>query len=357
MLRKLLTFWTQGNAAPREAEREVVWPPWASDYPTMRPNRDAPAGALADPARQPLRTTQLRVEDWRVDYPSTFLVDDAERVSIFEPALKQYARAFRLGDPAFADASGRARWLAARNAVLEHVLGIIARSPWRESLVLRGSVLLRAFFGDAARAPGDIDWVVLPPKLAASDAAATRMIDDIARRIAAAPQAGEATIDVTRAARDAIWTYSRAEGVRLAFVWTVDGLPPGTMQLDFVFREPLRVAPVETTIPTATGVVSLLGATLELSLAWKLLWLGSDMYPQGKDLYDAVLLAERTTLPPGLLEQIVADSDNGWPTTLPLEMGSWPVDWANFKLEYPWIAGELDEWKRRLSAALARGDE
>ena len=43
----------------------------------------------------------------------------------------------------------------------------------------------------------------------------------------------------------------------------------------------------------------MLAAPAPLALAWKLLWLATDTYPQGKDLYDAVLLAENTTVGPG----------------------------------------------------------
>ncbi|PYC74957.1 hypothetical protein C7C45_03455 [Micromonospora arborensis] len=39
-----------------------------------------------------------------------------------------------------------------------------------------------------------------------------------------------------------------------------------------------------------------LAAPAPLALAWKLLWLATDRYPQGKDLYDAALLAEHTTV-------------------------------------------------------------
>ena len=325
---KWLTRWMQPGDAPRD---------------------EAPP---AGPGPRKLRKTLPDGIDWRTDFPPTLLVADERREHVFDPALKQYSRAFRLGDPAFAVESDRLRWHAARAAVVEHVLRTIARSPWRNRLVLRGSVLLRAFLGDAARAPGDIDWVVLPAELAADAEDAARMLDDIARRLADDPHAGPATIDVSRAARDAIWTYARAEGVRLAFVWTADGLPPGTLQMDFVFRETLAAAPVETSLPAANGALSLLGATPELSLAWKLLWLDTDAYPQGKDLYDAVLLAETASLPPQLLAEVYAAADVR-PSAWPPNLGGWDVDWDNFRLEYPWIDGSLDDWKRRLSAALA----
>lgn len=54
---------------------------------------------------------------------------------------------------------------AARRAVLDHLLGLVARSPLAEYLVLRGSMVMPAWVGAAAREPGDLDWIV-PPSLA-----------------------------------------------------------------------------------------------------------------------------------------------------------------------------------------------
>ncbi|HET9169463.1 MAG TPA: nucleotidyl transferase AbiEii/AbiGii toxin family protein [Actinospica sp.] len=51
---------------------------------------------------------------------------------------------------------------AAHRAALDHVLGLVLELPWSGSLVLRGSRLLRAWLGDRAREPGDLDFVVLP---------------------------------------------------------------------------------------------------------------------------------------------------------------------------------------------------
>ncbi|OKI31186.1 nucleotidyl transferase AbiEii/AbiGii toxin family protein [Streptomyces sp. CB03911] len=42
------------------------------------------------------------------------------------------------------------------------MLGLIAGAPWSEQLVLRGSAAMLAWAGDAARPPGDLDFVVLP---------------------------------------------------------------------------------------------------------------------------------------------------------------------------------------------------
>lgn len=67
------------------------------------------------------------------------------------------------GEPAYEDPSLAPRWRAARRAVQDHLLRVIAESPWGDGLVLRGSVPLQAWVGAAAREPGDLDWIVLEP--------------------------------------------------------------------------------------------------------------------------------------------------------------------------------------------------
>ncbi|GGN56933.1 hypothetical protein GCM10010112_09260 [Actinoplanes lobatus] len=53
--------------------------------------------------------------------------------------------------------------MTAHRAALDHILGVVAEQPWAECLVLRGSMTMASWVGDAARPPGDIDWVVWPP--------------------------------------------------------------------------------------------------------------------------------------------------------------------------------------------------
>ncbi|MGW2088933.1 nucleotidyl transferase AbiEii/AbiGii toxin family protein [Streptomyces sp. NPDC001880] len=67
------------------------------------------------------------------------------------------------GEPAFGDPALAPRWRAARRAVQDHLLSVIAGSPWGDQLVLRGSLPLRAWVGAAAREPGDLDWIVYGP--------------------------------------------------------------------------------------------------------------------------------------------------------------------------------------------------
>src|SRR4051812_47585851 len=100
------------------------------------------------------------------DLPRTFVppADDGRvtRPKVFEPALLHYRNAFRVGEPDFADPALAQAWRAARRRVMDHLLHIIATSEWREYLVLRGSMLIKAWFGEDARDPGDIDFTVTP---------------------------------------------------------------------------------------------------------------------------------------------------------------------------------------------------
>ncbi|MFD9128280.1 nucleotidyl transferase AbiEii/AbiGii toxin family protein [Kitasatospora sp. NPDC059571] len=108
------------------------------------------------------------------------------------------------------------------------------------------------------------------------------------------------------------WPYGDygTPGVRVTVPWHADGLPPGVLRLEFSWDEPLPEPPVAAAVPRADGgpptVVAAAGPAL--CLAWKLRWLlteGGGDGPgaaRGKDLYDAVLLAERpgTRLSPRL---------------------------------------------------------
>lgn len=320
---------------------------------------DAPAGAAAGPAATPVQVpvparppAQPRYLD---GYPASTQLSDGGRAELFDPALKHYVAAYRTGDPHFAEESDRQRWYAARASVLGQMLRLIEGSRWRERLVLRGSVLLQAYLGEGARAPGDIDWVVLPNELAADAPEARQMLQELADLLTRRHTIGPVRIHFDRVAHDDIWTYERAEGRRMTIVWSLDDLPEGQVQFDFVFREPLAQAPVPVEIPLTAGeTVSLLGATPELSLAWKLVWLQTDMYPQGKDLYDAVLLAERSQMPLSLFVAAMRSCEDyrDWDEQALPDIADWQIDWDNFRAEYPWVQGEAEDWKRRLSAQL-----
>jgi hypothetical protein len=286
---------------------------------------------------------------------------------VFDPALLHYTKAFRIGAPVFEDADQEQRWRLARRRAAEHVLAAIARSPFGEHLVLRGSLLMRAWFGDAAREPGDIDWTIVPETILKSDAWSAEMTKQLAAVLADQPEAaGGIVFDASSVAVDDIWTYDRAPGTRIVYPWhTTDdadaGLPAGGVQCDFVFGEALPTPPVSTPIPLldAPEPLTVQAADLHSSLAWKLLWLATDQYPQGKDLYDAVLLAERARetdrpLPYEVLMRTLKRSaefrGDSLPPNFPMH---WNVDWDNFRAEHPQVIIDAPAWQARLTAALA----
>jgi len=134
------------------------------------------------------------------------------------------------------------------------------------------------------------------------------------------------------------------------FRWTAPGLPWGATQLDFVFGERMPVAhQMLDVVLTPERHAELQVAPKDLSLAWKLLWLHSDMHPRGKDLYDAMLLAEATTLQLPLLQAVFEIADSKLPP---------PEDLISFGNAFEWVGFEqqnestVDASKQRLARAL-----
>ncbi|GGV85618.1 hypothetical protein GCM10015535_32520 [Streptomyces gelaticus] len=277
---------------------------------------------------------------------------------VFEPALKQFANAYRAGEPEFGDGEeelGRA-WHRARRTVLDTVLASIADGPWGGHLVLRGSVLMATWFGDTARDPGDLDFLFVPRDWSMDDPRASGLFDTIAQDAAAAAR-GAVRIDAAGMVAEDIWTYDRVPGRRVLLPWTADGVPGGTVQIDVVFNESLPSPAALTELrPLGDGPGCRVQAVSpELSLAWKLLWLVTDAYPQGKDLYDAVLLAERT--PPSyelVREAFVLGGTEGL-----RPVGGWWLDelgvqtgWEHFTAEHPWVTESAAGYCERLARAL-----
>lgn len=275
---------------------------------------------------------------------------------LFEPALKQFSNAYRAGDPQFADPELAARWKQARQAAVGHVLAAIAASAWVDHLVLRGSVLLRAWYGQAAREPGDLDFVVIPQDWRIEDARTEEMLDVIAHDAERAAAGSDVRVIAGGAVSDEIWTYDRVPGRRLLLPWEAEGLPGGWVQLDFVFNESLPLAPETVSIPDPSRgtAVRLWGASAELSLAWKVQWLVTDMHPQGKDLYDAVLLAECTPLRYEVLRVVFEHGDGSFDANpiRPTHISSLRTEWKHFRAEYPDQPDSDEELRRRLLAAL-----
>ncbi|HET6884511.1 MAG TPA: nucleotidyl transferase AbiEii/AbiGii toxin family protein [Pirellulales bacterium] len=273
---------------------------------------------------------------------------------VFDPALKQFARAMRQGEPAFRDQQVAHAWRAARRQVIYHLLRIVSESEWRDNLILRGSVLLTTWLGEVAREPGDIDWVVTPSTLGVRSSFSNAMLDGLIRLVAERSHVGDIEILAAETAVDDIWTYDRAPGRRIVFPWRSTGLARGFTQLDFVFQQEMPCAAQRIWIHIeGGGRAELWTATPELSLAWKILWLETDTYPQGKDLYDATLLAEHVLLPRDLLLRVLEPSRRGSQTAFgPAYIRGWQVDWENFQREYPTVTGTASDWQERLVHAL-----
>ncbi|MFG3331377.1 nucleotidyl transferase AbiEii/AbiGii toxin family protein [Streptomyces tendae] len=284
--------------------------------------------------------------------------DDVTQRPVFDPALKQYQNAYRATDPSFTDPERGTAWRSARRRALDLVLGAVADSEWVDSLVLRGSMLMSTWFGEEAREPGDLDFVVVPPSWRIDDGRTERMLTALAE--AAGERAGieRDSVEVGISARGAvvedIWTYDRVPGLRMVLPWGAPGLPGGHVQLDFVFGERLPEPPEPAEL---SGGTVLYAATPGLSLAWKLLWLISDAYGQGKDLYDAVLLAERHPLSRDLLHEVFRLSGE-WPYPREhilledvVEAAGY-VEWNHFVTEYPRFRERGDEFAERLVRAV-----
>ncbi|PDP85429.1 hypothetical protein CQJ94_21865 [Glycomyces fuscus] len=297
----------------------------------------------------------------RQRYPGTYLPNtsgpEADQEPVFDPALKHLDRAFRAGEPVFADPGLGSRWWDANQRAMELALRAIAGTPWRESLVLRGSMLMPVWVGAAARRPRDLDFVVVPAGTAPFGEPADRMFADVVGAVTAASADG-ISFDAGDVRLESIWTYERVPGRRVVVPWRAGGLPPGTVQIDVVFNESLPEPPVAVTVAGA----NVLAASAELSLAWKVLWLYTDMYMQGKDLYDAVLLAEnarpsRELLVTVLRPEMGAEAETVDEGHLRREQtygGRLVLDeWRHFVRDCPWVEGGPEEWLDRFEAAMA----
>ncbi|WP_329457482.1 nucleotidyl transferase AbiEii/AbiGii toxin family protein [Streptomyces sp. NBC_01497] len=295
------------------------------------------------------------------EVPRTLLrVLDAEAVQelVFDPALKQFPNAFRSADPLFPSPEATRAWQSARSGALCAVRDGVAASAWAESLVLRGSELLALWFGEQAREPGDLDFVVVPESWHIDEERTSALFAGVAE--AAQAQAAERTdgvrLDASLAVCEDIWTYERVPGRRMMLPWSAPDTPGGWVQLDFVFGESLPDPPLLIELPSGGH---LYGATPALSLAWKVMWLVNDVHAQGKDLYDAALLAERHALPNSLLQEVFRlggeQAAPGREDLLGTDLHEALryVEWHHFAAEYPQFAGREAEFSARLTRGLA----
>lgn len=319
-----------------------------------------PVVGLGQPreAKAPSNTSPVLPESPRAltDLPHDSRLDQP---TLFDPALKHHRHAYRLGEAVHDDLETERAWRATRRGLFDSVLEAIAESDLRDHLVARGSVLLAHYLGDRARPPGDIDFVVQPVSLTIDSDEAAGLFAAM-RELLAGVSFGDATVDADRAVMDSIWTYDRVPGRRMTTPWTAPGLPSGTIQMDFVFNEELWAAPEAISLPGSYEGPSLLAAGAEQSLAWKIMWLASDDYPQGKDLYDAVLLAEFTSISSDLLFRALTDNHQtsrhvGADMTaqdVRAVVARLRVDWAEFVKDNPLVGSSVDPWLTRLADSI-----
>jgi hypothetical protein len=225
---------------------------------------------------------------------------------VFDPALKHYPRAFvQLPEH------------SPRDATLEACVQGLARARIREHVVLRGSITLARWFGDLARSPHDIDLIVRDPAIAPESDAAKELLADLRDAVCAGLHDARLQVLNDEITVDKIWTYERAEGRRLSIPFGARDRELDAIQVDIVFRAPLHDAAVFEQLEEDSAVrCGVWMASKAESLAWKLLWLTTDVYPQAKDLYDALLLAEATELPQSILDAVLEDGKVAMPDAL-----------------------------------------
>lgn len=277
--------------------------------------------------------------------------------SAFTPASNHVPRARRPGDPTLSFEDQK-RWITARRRVMTHLVDIAVAGPRMDQLVLRGSLALKSCLGHEAREPGDVDWVVQPWSLGWDGTEERSFVNAIIADVRGASTIGDIHINQEAIDHSEIWTYDQTPGHRISFPWQCGDLPPSEIGMDFSFDESLHdsVIPGEIMFEKGTGTEVVM-ASMEESLAWKIRWLIADQYPNGKDLYDAVLLTERTVPSPDLLHSVLAGAEL-WESEctedkLPF---AWKdaslLNWDRFLKEYPWVQGTAQQWCDRLFAAM-----
>ncbi len=284
------------------------------------------------------------------DAPPTLVAPTGEvprERRVFDPALQQYPQAFAVDDPPL-DETRRTVFLDARRRVLAAALAALATGPDASRLVLRGSAAMPFYLGERAREPKDLDFVVEPAGLTIDSAEGAALLERLKALIGGLRVEG-VTFAADRVAWSDIWTYARAPGCRLVVPWIMDDGVWDVLQLDIVFGEVL-LRPAQ---PLASGLRI---APPDLALAWKILWLWTDMHTQAKDLYDAALLTTVTRIEQSLLEQVFAAADEKLPVGRPIDE-DFHLEWVGFD---PALLGDDDRntaaraWWTRLNRALAQ---
>jgi Nucleotidyl transferase AbiEii toxin, Type IV TA system len=260
----------------------------------------------------------------------------------------------------------------AHEGALDHVLAAISRSRWGGHLVLRGSALMRAWYGQDARMPHDLDFVVDSDAWRNDDRQTDDIFEDLFLDVEYSPRTDlmdGLRFVPSRVGRSSISAYGMREtmvrareddrwGFRLTLPWDC-GDASGQVQVDFAFDERLHAPPCRTAVPRPSGDAPLFlkAATPEQSLCWKLYWLWLDARPRGKDLYDVWLL--RNVRPTRrLLDQTAGASNMGsligtaWLHTERLRWGQ--LDWDGFRAEHPMVRGTARDYLRAVEDELVR---
>ena len=126
-----------------------------------------------------------------------------------------------------------------------------------------------------------------------------------------------------------------------------------SIQLDFAYDERLPDPPVFVAVPRGDGEAPVVvrSASRELSLAWKAQWISAgqarDGRVAGKDLYDAVLLAELDGM--RLSDRLRRMVLRAVPD--PSAVRDWDVDWSGVGRH---ASGDPRDWLDRLAQALRR---
>ncbi|MET8876555.1 nucleotidyl transferase AbiEii/AbiGii toxin family protein [Nocardia sp. NPDC004604] len=268
----------------------------------------------------------------------------------------------------FTDAEDSACWVAARREAIDHVLAAIAASEWSSRLVLRGSLLMKTWFGAWAREPGDLDFVVRVELWRIGEPSFLEMFADLARDVAARSREPGSRVWIDARVVEVTglgdkYIFGEGGGERLVLSWQGRG-QVGTLQLDFAYDEKLFEPPERTEIPRLASPgppAALWAVSRPLALAWKAMWLAVDHHggfgARAKDLYDAVLLAEHCVLPWQLFEQVLGTQPYRWFTARrpPLRMflaAANGVEWREFAEQHPHLAHAHEELVWRFVAGL-----
>lgn len=260
----------------------------------------------------------------------------------------------------------------AHEGALDHVLAAISRSRWGEHLVLRGSALMRAWYGRDARMPHDLDFIVDSEVWRDDEFQTGEIFEDLFLDVEYSPRTdlmdGLCFVP-SRVGRSSIGAYGTREtmvrdrpddrwGFRLTLPWYCGGAR-GQVQVDFAFDEKLHAPPCRTAVPRLSGGAPLFlkAATPEQSLCWKLHWLWIDSRPLCKDLYDVWLL--RNVRPsPSLLDRTTGVGDaasrvaTDWLQADVLRWGR--LDWDGFRAEYPMVRGTARDYRKAIEDDLVR---